>query len=377
MFYIAIFLGLLYLSYYEFRGKKIKYLSLEVLFILVTLLTVIRYGQGTDYFAYMSIYDKTPSLTSVSNFTELFKANSEFEFGYVFLMSIFKTLGLNFTIFCGVAGVVTMLLIYRFIKQNSKLPITSFAIFYVFYYLVYVLSGIRQGLAIAIFVGIGIDLYKRKKYKEFALLILLTATIHVSVLITFVIVIIDKLGDNYKFYVALGLLAILIIYFNFDVTLINLLPEFLSEKLSMYLTDGRASMMSFVNRFTVLALVLFYSFRERKDKDIVLLKKLYIFSFVLYVLTMKSMTISTRVTLYFKVFEVVLIPNVVMNLLKNDEKFKALQLYVAAMLIVSALLIKTLNAFLDEGYYKDHVNVINYPYVTVFNKDRIWYYKEH
>lgn len=97
----------------------------------------------------------------------------------------------------------------------------------------------------------------------------------------------------------------------------------------------------------------------------------------MYVLTMKSMTISTRMTLYFKIFEIILIPNIVMNLLKNNKKFKALQLYGASMLIVAVLLVKTLNAFLDEGYYKDHVNVIKYPYVTIFNKDRLWDFKEH
>lgn len=377
MFYIVIFLVLLCLSYCEYKGKKFKYLSLETLFVIITVITIFRYGQGTDYFAYEDIYAKTPALTAVSTIGEIFSSNGDVEFGYVFLIAIFKTLRLNFEAFCGFSGIITMMLFYRFIKKNAKLPITAFSIFYVFYYLVYVLSGMRQGLAMAIFVGIGIELYKRKKYKEFILLVLVTAAIHVSVLVTLVVFVLDKLGDNYKFYSILAILAILIIYFNFDVAIINLMPDFLSEKLSMYITDGRASMISFINRFTVLALILFYSFGDKEDKDLVLFKKLYIFSFILYVLTMKSMTISTRMTLYFKIFEIILIPNIVMNLLKNNKKFKALQLYGASMLIVAVLLVKTLNAFLDEGYYKDHVNVINYPYVTIFNKDHLWDFKKH
>lgn len=377
MFYIAIFLVLLCLSYCEYKGKKFKYLSLETLFVIITVITIFRFGQGTDYFAYEDIYAKTPALTAVSSIGEVFSANKDIEFGYVFIIAIFKTLHLNFEAFCGVSGIITMMLFYSFIKKNAKLPITTFSIFYVFYYLVYVLSGMRQGLAMAIFVGIGIELYKRKKYKEFILLVLITAAIHVSILVTLIVFVLDKLGDNYKFYGILGILAILIIYFNFDVALINLMPDFLSDKLSMYLTDGRASMVSFINRFTVLALVLFYSYGNEEDKDIVFFKKLYIFSFVMYVLTMKSMTISTRMTLYFKIFEIILIPNIVMNLLKNNKKFKALQLYGASILIVAVLLVKTLNAFLDEGYYKDHVNVIKYPYVTIFNKDRLWDFKEH
>lgn len=377
MVYIAVFLILAYLSYCEFKGKKYKYLSLEVLVCFLTLFAVIRYGQGTDYFAYVSIYNDTPTLTRVANLSGIFTFNAEVESGFLFLSAIFRTLNLGFPVFAGFIAIITMFLIYKFIKNNSELPITALTIFYVFYYLVYVLSGIRQGLAIGIFVGIAIDLYKRKEYKKFILVVLLASTIHVTVLVTLVILFLDKFGDSYKFYIGISILTILMLYFKVDVALINILPGFLSDKLAMYIADGNISIMAFANRFTVLLIILFYSSYEKDNKDIALFKKFYIFSFVLYLLTIKSMTISTRITLYFKVFEVILIPNIIGSLIRSFKKAKAIQLFSISMLIVFVLLIKNLNAFLDEGDYYKHVNVITYPYITLFNQADLWKYKEY
>lgn len=369
MFYILVFLVLSYLSYCEFKGKTYRIFSFNMVFAFVTFLAVIRYGQGTDYFGYMYNYYMTPPLKS---FTSVFGLDVHGEIGFTFIYSIFRTFNIRFEFFVGLIGLLTMLLIYRFIKKYSKLPITSLTMFYVLYYLVYVFSGIRQGLAIAIFVGIGIDLYKSKKYKEFIFLVLLTATIHSSIIITLLVFAVDKVKLSYKFYGALTIIALLIMVTNLDMTLINLLPGFLSNKILSYWGDGGISILAFANRAVFLFLILFYSFGKSESEDMLFFKKLYILSFLLYILTIKSMTISSRISLYFKVFEIVLVPNIAMMLAKQSKNFKAVQLWGISMAIVAVLLIKTLNAFISEGDYFDNVSVINYPYISVFNKGVIW-----
>ena len=37
--------------------------------------------------------------------------------------------------------------------------------------------------------------------------------------------------------------------------------------------------------------------------------------------------------------------------------------------------IKNISSYIDQGKYKDFVSVFNYPYITIFNKDRIWEYR--
>ncbi|MEG0773176.1 EpsG family protein [Clostridium sp.] len=372
MFYIIVFLILGYFSYSEFRGREYKYTSFTVVSAFITLIAFMRYGEGTDYFGYMFNYYITPS---VFDFPTAFSNGVHGEIGFIVLSSLFRTFNISFEVFAGVMALCSMVLVCRFIKKYSKMPITSLTIFYVLYYLVYIFSGIRQGLAIAIFIGIGIDLYKKDKYKEFIILILFTATIHSSVLVTLLILPLTKYKVSYKFYAGIIALAALIMVSKVDLMLINLLPEFISSKVLIYWGEGSISMLAFANRATVLLLILFYSFGEQEDENVALFKKIYIIGFILYLVTIKSMTISSRISLYFKVFEIILIPNIIINLIKNAKRFKAIQLLGFTTIIISALLLKTLNAFLGEGDYLEHLSAIRYPYVSVFNKEKIWEYR--
>lgn len=373
MFYILVFLGLCYLSYCEYKGKYYKYFNFNITFCFITLIAVFRYGQGTDYFGYMYNYYMTPH---IDKFLTVFGLDVHGEIGFTFMYSIFRTFRLSFEFFAGTIALISMLLIYRFIKKYSKMPITSLTLFYVLYYLVYVFSGMRQGLAIAIFVGLGLDLYNRGKLKHFILLVLITATIHSSMLITLLIIPLNKYKVSYKLYVAVIGVMFLFIITKLDLTIIQLLPGFISNKILGYWGEMPISFLALANKTTFLFLILFFSSGIEEDKTTTLFKKLYILGFVLYILTIKSMTISSRISLYFKIFEIVLIPNIIIELSKNSKKFKALQLWGISMAITLVLLIKTLNAFTGEGKYFETVNFVRYPYPTVFNKEKIWEYKE-
>ena len=234
----------------------------------------------------------------------------------------------------------------------------------------------RQGLAIAIFIGIGLDLYKQNKLKKFVLLILLTATIHSSVLITLLIIPLGKAKIPYKLYGAIIALMLLLVITKQDITLINMLPGVLSSKILGYWGEMPISIMAFANKSVFLFLIFFFSYGVEDDENTKLFKKMYILGFVFYILTIKSMTISSRISLYFKIFEIALIPNIIVTLLKESKKFKALQLWSISMAIAIVLLLKTLNAFVSEGDYFKEVNLINYPYSNMFNKDRLWSYRE-
>lgn len=373
MFYIIVFLILALCSYYELKGNRFIKTSFNYLFAFITFISCIRYGQGTDYFGYMRNYYITPPL---NKFLSIFSLDIHGELGFVFINSIFRTFNIKFEIFAGIIALITMILIYRFIKRYSKLPIMSLTLFYVLYYLVYVLSGIRQGLAIAIFIGIGIELYREEKYKIFILVILIAATIHSSVLIVLLILPIDKYKVSYKFYGAIIAAAIFIMICNIDMTIIKLLPQTLYTKVLMYWDSRNIPLMAFANRLVTFSIVLFFSsFIKEENEEIKLFKKLYIASFVLYIITIKSVTISSRISLYFKVFEIILIPNIIVQLINYKNKVKAMQLWGISIMIVTLLCIKTVNAFIGEGDYLDHVKITNYPYISVFNKEKIWDYK--
>lgn len=374
MFYIIIFLILCCFSYCEYKGINLPRFIFELLFSLITVITILRYGQGTDYFSYMYQYYLTPSLGNVSS---VFDINTHGEIGYKILSSSFRAFGISFVVFVGIIGFITMVLIYKFIKGFSKLPITSLTLFYVLFYLVYVLSGIRQGLALAMFVGIALPFYKKKKYFGFILTILFAATIHSSVLITLLIIPLDKLEISYKIYGTIILVGLIIMITNVDIKIINLLPDILSSKVLHYWELKGIPLFALANRLVMLCIILISShYVNSKAPDIILYKKVYILGFILFILTIKSITISSRISIYMKFLEIILIPNLVFMLKAQGTKFKSLQLWSVSLIIAFVLLLKTLNAFLSEGDYFSNISLFKYPFINVFHRERIWEYRE-
>lgn len=371
MFYITLFLILGVLSFCEYKKVKIKVLTFEVVFFIITIITMIRYGQGTDYFSYMFQYYSTPPITT---FSSMFNINTHGEIGFKLMSALFRTFHLSFATFIGVIGLITMALIYKFIKKFSKMPMTTLMLFYVLYYLVYILSGVRQGLALAIFAGIALPYLEEDKYLKFILAVLFAATMHSSVIITLLIIPIKKFNISYKTYGLILIIGILIIVTNIDTKAINLLPEFLSSKILHY-WGSDIPIFALANRFVMLVLILYFSLDAKENKEVCFFRDVYVLSFILFILTIKSMTISSRISIYMKFLEVVLIPNMIIILRTKRLKFKAVQLWSASAIITLALLIKTLNAFLGEGDYRNTVNLVEYPYITIFNRADIWKYK--
>lgn len=371
MFYIVIFFILGGLSFCEYKKIKFNDLSFKLIFSVLTLITIIRYGQGTDYFSYMFQYYSTPPLTAV---TSIFDINTHGEIGFKLLSSLFRTFHISFAIFIGFIGIITMILIYKFIKEFSRMPITSLTLFYVLYYLVYILSGVRQGLALAVFVGIGLPYLRKEKYLTYTIVILLAATMHASVIITLLIIPIKKFEISYKYYGILLLIGLIMILTNTDTRLITILPEFLSSKIIHY-WDNSIPIFALTNRLVMLIIILYFSYELNDNNELKLYKNIYIIGCILFLFTIKSVTISSRISIYMKFLDIIIIPNIIFMLQNTNQKFKCLQLWSLSMLIAFVLLIKTLNAFLNEGDYLGNVNFIRYPYITVFNRGDIWRYR--
>lgn len=258
------------------------------------------------------------------------------------------------------------------------MPIASLTVFYVLYYLIYVFNGLRQGLALAIFLGIGLTLFKEKKYLKFILVTLFGATMHVSILITLILIPIEELKISYKVYATMIAGAIVLMLLNVDMMVINLLPTFLQQKILTYWGLLDIPILAFGNRFVFLALILYFTSKVEEDENAKFLKKIYIIGFILYILTMKSSLMSARLSVYMKALEVILIPNIIFALTQAKFKWKTLQLWGITMVLMFGLLYKNLAGFLEEGDYYGDITVTQYPYMTVLdlNTSRIWKYRE-
>ena len=99
--------------------------------------------------------------------------------------------------------------------------------------------------------------------------------------------------------------------------------------------------------------------------------KAYIFGQVLYFALMPYTLIATRVYICFKVLEIWFLPNM---LIRNNRYKQILVTYL--LLLTTMVYIGNINTYISEGHYRESINCINYPYISIFNKEDIWNYRE-
>lgn len=97
--------------------------------------------------------------------------------------SVFKSLNLSYQVFIGLFATITLYFILKLIKAYSDKTIWSLFIFYSFFYFVWIFSGIRQGLTIAIGTYYLVEALEDRKIIKFTFIVIILSFIHSASLI--------------------------------------------------------------------------------------------------------------------------------------------------------------------------------------------------
>ena len=121
MYYI-IFLTLLFFAIREIYTRKINKQIFNVLFLLLTLMACLRYGQGQDYFAYMFLYNHADNF--YFNYKEVLAGSDP---GYYILEYFIGHGGLNldFGWFIAIVSIITMSCWYKFFARDCEYSVLS------------------------------------------------------------------------------------------------------------------------------------------------------------------------------------------------------------------------------------------------------------
>lgn len=357
-------------SYEIFTRKTAKWISTS-LFLLLFFLVTFRYGQGSDYFNYIYLF------TNSSNTFE--KALNTNDFGYVTqeigfaAISYFwlKVLSFSPELLSALFSAISFILIWKFIKKYSSKPSMSLFFFYCTFYLIYPFSGIRQGVCLSIFLYYLIPLLENKKYLKYYLLSILLFSIHYSSIILFILPVVN-LVKTYKPYQVLilsllsfgiGLILNQYIFSFFSVL------DIISSKIDGYTQKDSLDILSLLLRLTIFIPVMLTSKLYERGSLRDLLLKIYILGFLLYLIFMTSSLISSRINVFMRYFEMILLVDFLQYVFK--KKLNKILSYTYIFAIMTFLYVKNINSFIDQGSYYSHVNFYNYPYVTIFNKKKI------
>ncbi|MBP1889167.1 hypothetical protein J2Z53_000748 [Clostridium moniliforme] len=366
MIFLAILIVIGYIAFFSTiykKNNKIIYFIFASIFII---LSMFRYGIGTDYIAYLNYY-KNNSVGVINSI----RFDNHMDIGYRILMGISKKLGISFEGFIMIISFIMIALVSYIIINNSKNRILSLFVFYSVYYQIYINSAIRQGIALSIFIYAFYKYLKNGNNKKYIISIIFAALFHKSILITLIIVLINRkiefLFQKTKLNIFFLFIAIAIFLFKGErlfVTLFNI----------GYKTQ-EVNILAILLRVIILMFII-YLYINSEENSVGNFEKLQIYliyiGLIIYFIFCR-INIMSRLTEYFSIIEVILIPNL-LTYLKGINLSKRIICVAFYIVICSSIYIKDTKSFLEQGSYFSK-NILDYKYISIFNKDEIYLYR--
>lgn len=370
MYHIALILLLVGVAI-EFKNRKTPIKYFYGVFLLLTLMLSLRYGQGTDYFSYRLMYDRTPE-----NFLKLFTYYGfQAEYGWRIIFWVFRLFGQPFPAFIFVLSIAEMALLFRFVQRFCKRRMLALFLCYHTLYLTWFFSALRQGLVMALFLGLLLEWLLQKKYLHYCVGCVLCGLLHGVGYLLLVAVIVDtKLLSSLKWQLILvgaawaaGLLVATGIFDGF-------LPKILPGSVAAYYSKKGLSLFAMAERLVSYAITLYMFWicgRQGANSDRMMrLMQIVTLGMVVYGGFVWLPLVASRLGVLFKMVEIAIWSSLLLN---RDLLGKLKVAFCICLVLV--MYTKNIASHIREGQYNDHVNVINFPYVSVFDTKEITQYR--
>lgn len=383
---MRLILPIIFILFFYVQRKYPKYSNVYYklcLFIYLIFLSF-RYLQGTDYIQYLNYYNLERPLHEV---IYMGFYNTNLEFLYNLLSSIFRSLNLSFFYFIIFINIFVIVLFNRFFYYFSTNKLISLIILYLLYGIVFIESALRQSIAIAIILGICLVAYKKQNLKGLILGSLIAFFFHKSSILISLIIITWFLISNYyndnvikkffkknkmKFLFIFTVIFFIINFMPVEIVFSKLFGEptygGIIYKINYYFLDRKMSIFSIAIRLFYL-LITIYIYKYKKIDCLCKESFLYFFylmSFILYFLFIR-IPIMSRITVYFEILEIVIFVDLFSSLLTNRKTFNKLVIICYCFLAIVL--------FIKDGYFTQiqsnykNINLV-YPYYSYFDMEK-------
>lgn len=369
--YLIIYLILLGCVLLCFLCKKEYEVLFVISLIILTAFLCLRYGQGTDYFSYRYLYYQAPD--NFATVKEFLNDTTHTEPGWKLLETVFRTWGASFELFSGILALIEMLLIGRFIWRCCPAKSLALLMIYPAVYMTYVFSAMRQGLILCIFLGLLFPLLKNKRYLPYLVISALCITLHSSAVMFLVVPLI--LMIPVKAWKWITIISAAVGGF-FSTKLGNQLLAVIAKTFggASYLDEMGINYFALAERILMFAFIglLYLLFRKKQADPVVdLAMKIYLFGFCVFIAICWLPLIASRLTASIKAIEILLISVLFFRLPRCR-----LIVFCVALALTMIMTIKNIDAYLKQGQYAENLRIVSYPYVSVFNKQDIFDYRD-
>ena len=373
---LALVLTLTGLSYL----KKVSAATIYIITLCVlTLFLALRFGQGSDYWGYRNLFERMPAVfdfnADVYN-TDKFHG----EIGWKLMMNLFKYLGMNFETVIVLLSFVEMALIaWALERYCGEHKMLGLLILFPTVYLTYFFSTLRQGFVIPINLSVLLPLLQKKRYIPYAAVTLLLCLIHRSSLLLLLPLLLVKMSHR-TFHVLLvasgvgGVLLCVTSAWDYIHQFVCYIYPALGNEMVV-----EVNFLALGERFLTggVIFVLFHLLCRDgvASYEVEILYKAYMLANMFYFILMGSQTLAGRFSMIFKCVEVILLP-MLLGMYMCSRPLRArctgAYVYVYCMLLTSALTLYHLGFCSEEGNYYEYYNAFEYPYISIFQKDRVY-----
>jgi hypothetical protein len=357
------------LAFSTLNGKS-KVFFYSYLFLLL-ILASFRYGVGPDYFGYEYLY----SLVNTSLVEQIGNVTGQ-ELIFRLLGSALNYINFSYQQYLAFTALLTLYYVGKICKKYSQYPVVSLYLYFCLFYFVWVFSGIRQGLTLAIGGYYLLECLESRKHIKFTIIVFLLSLIHASALILLLFYVLANLNLKRKT-ILIGVFICFcasLIPAAYLLEIFNRLPY--GERIAFYAggdpSELTVSYFDFksISRFILLILigVVFaksyakYGEIQRKIMDI------YVASFGIYYALRFVEILAANASLYGFMLIVVILPNMY-GKLKHGSNSKAFLIF--ASIFSVAYFFKTLYSMEDMSQL-NHSSLVT-PYTNIFNKSEYFF----
>ncbi len=313
---------LIFFSIFEFVEKYST--KLFLFFLPVTLLIMIgglRYGISSDYFHYREMF---LHINEKSNWPSFF-----IEYGFLWINYFFSSFSSSFEFFIFCFCFVSVYLKSKLIFKYCTYPFFGLILYFTFYFILDDMGAIRRGFACAFVIASFFSSFE-KKYIISLFLLFIAINIHLSAIFCLPFIFINSYKHTYKSFIILLFISFFLGYLfdNFSVILVSYDIELLIyQKFIAYFDSGFEfqSNVYEIGLFLRIILVLFLlKYKFLFIENVFFHKMLNLYIIGIYVLIIFSkFTIFSSIVIYFKFFEIFLIPILISKVTKRYRAYLA------------------------------------------------------
>lgn len=293
--------------------KQNKYVYPIISFIIIVF-AGFRYNLGYDYDNYVEIYKEIKLKLAIVE---------GIEYGWKVITYIAIWLKSPQVVFLLSSIIIYGLILFVIKKESDNWKISIIIFLFVVFYYWESMGIIRQYMAIAIFVY-SVKYIYNKNLKKYIILILIGSLFHNSILLASPVYFLSRI--RYKkivMYIMVGSSSLIAIIFSNFIMMLDFMSKYQTYLNGGIVAEGKEnSGLSIIIRMGILFIVIFFKDKIGYKNDIRrrVFINLYFFG-TLFFITFYSSTAIRRIGYYFMIFEIFVIPMIILMRVKRNYVF--------------------------------------------------------